>query len=75
MSEILRRFNGDVHTKEAIVEYLTNHLKEKIIERALLKQNTDSLADAIIELEKGFEQLAIDYGIKQQSKPITQDAR
>lgn len=75
MREILRRFNGDVNTKEALVEYLTNHLKEKIIERALLKQNTDSLADAIIELENGFEQLAIDYGIKQQSKPITQDAR
>lgn len=75
MSEILRRFNGDVHTKEAVSNYLVEHFKSEIIRRALLKEDVTSLADAILELEKGFEQLAIDYGIKEQSKQITTQAR
>lgn len=75
MSEILRRFNGDEHTKQALKEYLLTFFKEKIIEKALKQEDVKALAEACIELENGFNQIEIDYGIKQQQKPPTNGAR
>ncbi len=73
MEPLLRLFNDDKKTKEALLNYLTGFFEEKIIERAKKKESVESLADAIIELEKGFEQLSIDYGVKtKQPKPTNQ---
>lgn len=73
--EILRRFNDDKATKEALKEYLVGYFKDAIIERALRKQSVESLADAITELEKGFEQLAIDYELPKQNNEQVNPAR
>lgn len=73
--EILRRFNDDTQTKEALFEYLKGFFMDKIIERALKKESTDSLADAILELENGFRQLDIDYGIQKKQSGHSNNAK
>lgn len=69
----LRRFNGDEHTKNALLEYLISYFQEKLIERAMKKQSVESLADAIGELKNGFDQLSQDYGLPpKKTTPINQ---
>ena len=63
MHEILTRFNNDTATKEALLSYFQDYMHSKIIERALKKENTYSLADAIIEIDNAFKQIEIDYAI------------
>jgi hypothetical protein len=73
MESLLRQINGDVQTKEALLKYLTGFFEEEIIRRALQKQSVESLADAILELKKGFDQLNLDYGIKTTpTKPVNE---
>ena len=57
----LRQFNGDKGTKQELLDYLVGFFESKIILRAMDKENTDSLVDAIKELESGFEQLDLDF--------------
>ena len=73
--QLLHSFNDDKHTKEALLGYLIGYFEEQIIERALAKQSVESLADAISELKKGFEQLENDYGIKKEPKKSVNEAR
>jgi hypothetical protein len=73
--DTLRRFNGDEATKSELLEYLIAHFQKKIIERAIQKEDVESLADAIIEVKKAFEQLEVDYGIKPKQTEATNDAR
>jgi len=69
----LRRFNGDKNTKKDLLEYLVTFLEDSIVARAYKKENTDSLADASIELKKAFDQLDIDFAIKvKDDEPINQ---
>lgn len=78
MEKWLRQFNGDRDTKAALLSYLIGFFEEAIIKRARAKQDVKSLAslaDAILELERGFEQLEIDYGIKKEPKPTINEAR
>ena len=57
----LRQFNGDKGTKQELLDYLVGFFESKIIDRAMDKENTDSLVDAIKELESGFERLDLDF--------------
>jgi hypothetical protein len=66
--QLLPRFNADYHTKQAVLAFVVDHLKERIIENALAKKSTEGLADAIIEIEKAFEQLNELYDIKQTTR-------
>lgn len=75
MNEILARFNGDIHTQEALKAFFVEFFEDEIIARSLKKENTDSLADAIIEMERAFSKLNDDYGIKQKSQPNQNEAR
>lgn len=75
MNEILGRFNGDINTKEALQEYFRAFFKQEIINRSLKKENTDSLADAINEMDRAFEKLSDDYGIKQEQSTNKNEAR
>lgn len=73
--ELLRRFNDDKATKESLQMFLVEFFREKIIERAMEKKDVSSLADAIGELERGFEQLAIEYGLPGQTPTQENPAR
>ncbi len=73
--ESLRRFNGDKTTKQELKEYIVSFLQLRIIERSMKKENTDSLVDAIVELDKAFNQLDIEYGIPEQKTNKTVSAK
>ena len=62
---LLSQFNNDFHTKEALIAFIVNHLETRIVENAIAKLPVASLADAIIELKKAFEELSLAYDIKQ----------
>jgi hypothetical protein len=62
--EILRRFNGDKNTKEALILYIQSFLEDRIIEKARNGEDVKATAEAINEVLKAFEQLDIDYAIK-----------
>ena len=63
--QLLSRFNADAHTKEALINFIEAHLQSRIIENAIAKKPTESLADAIIEIKQVFEDLESIYDIKQ----------
>jgi hypothetical protein len=63
--QLLSRFNGDPHTKEALINFMEAHFHSRIIENAIAKLPTDSLADALIEVKKAFEEIESIYDIKQ----------
>jgi hypothetical protein len=65
--QLLPRFNADYHTKDAVLNFIKEYLKERIIENALAKKSTEGLADAIIEVEKAFEELSELYDNQQTS--------
>ena len=73
--EILKRFNDDVNTKEVLLAYFIEYFESKIIERAKEKKDVSSLADAIIELEKAFDQLNIDFNAKHKATEEVNQAR
>lgn len=61
---LLQLFSQDLHTQEALLNFLKDHLAERIVQNAIEKKPVEALADAIIELEKGFERLREIYDIK-----------
>ena len=65
MQELLRQFNGDEQTKNAILSYCVKYFENNIILQAREGKDVKSLAEAINQLEKAFEQLSIDYDVKQ----------
>lgn len=73
--QLLQRFNGDKNTKAALVEYFDTYFKNKIVERALKKEDVKALAEAVGELHAAFDQLDIDYGIRQEKPIQTNEAR
>lgn len=72
---LLARFNGDKHTKEAVFVYFTQYFEGQIVKRAKEKQPVESLADAIVELEKAFEQLSIDYAAPKLPSEVSNESR
>lgn len=71
----LRQFNGDKGTKQELLGFLIGFFEEKIISRSKDKENTDSLVDAIKELESAFEQLDIDLAPPKQENVSTNESR
>lgn len=65
-----------MHTKAALIEYMENVIANVAIERMYAKQDVSHIADAHELLNKVFEQLDTDYGIKpKQKKDPTNQAR
>ena len=72
--DTLRQFNGDKHTKDALFEYLVAYFDEQILDRAYKGHDVTSVATATNELKKAFDQLEIDYGIKEKKATPTNTA-
>lgn len=70
----LIRFNGDKHTKEDVLAFLVEHFEQEIIYRARNKEDITSLAEAINEVEKAFDQLSILYDPKSAEQEQTNQA-
>ncbi len=74
-SEQLRVFNGEKNTKQDVLNYCISYFEEQIIDRAYKGHDVKSLADAVVEIKKAFEQLDLDYAIKQKETTPTNEAR
>lgn len=68
--ELLRRFNDDKATKEALKDYLNQFIAETAVNLMYERKDTSHIADAHDLINKAFDQINIDYGLKQ--KPIEQ---
>lgn len=73
--DILRRFNGDFHTKEALVEYLGSFIDQEGLRRIYSKESVEVVADAKLLILKAFEQLEIDYGVSEKKIEAANQAR
>jgi hypothetical protein len=71
--EKIRQFNGDRNGKKEILDYVLNFLNKRILEEAYRGGDVKSLAGAVTELKKAFDQMDIDYAIPtKQEKPINE---
>jgi len=75
MENLLQRFNGDPHTKEAVLSFIADHLEKEIIRRARLGEDVKSLAEAINEVVRAFDKLEMEYGIQTPKPKETNQAR
>lgn len=67
--EILRTFSGDIGTKEAVINYVTDFIAEEGIRLMFDRKDVSHIADAKMLIDKAFEQLSKDYAIP--TKPTT----
>ena len=75
MSNLILQFNGDITTKEAVMEYITDFIAKEGIRRMFAKEDVSHIADAKILLDGAFEQMQIDYGLKQKPTESINEAR
>lgn len=64
MPNLILHFNQDVHTKEAVKEYIIQVLRDEAVSRAFNGGETKHLADAKLVLEQAFEKMDLDYPTK-----------
>jgi len=75
MDEVLRKFNGDPHTKDAFKAYMLSYIEAEAVKRVFNREDVSSVADAYELMNKVFEQLGIDYGIPDKYTPPTNEAK
>lgn len=71
MDSLLRSFNGDLHTKEAFKQYMSDFIAQEAVRILYTRGDATHIADAHDLINKAFEQLDVDYGITEQpTKPF-----
>ena len=75
MDEVLRKFNGDPHTKDAFKAYMLSCIESEAVKRVFNREDVSSVADAYELINKTFEQLETDYGIQPKHTPPTNGAK
>lgn len=75
MDNILRKFNGDKSTKEALQQYMTEVIAQEGVALMFSKKDVSHIADAKMLIDKAFEQLDIDYGIPNKQPKQSNQAR
>ena len=75
MDEVLRKFNGDPHTKDAFKGYMLSCIEAEAVKRVFNREDVTAIADAKDLIDKTFEQLGIDYGIPDKYTPPTNGAK
>lgn len=74
-NEKVRQFNVDRAGKKEILDYVLNFLNKRILEEAYRGGDVKSLAGAVTELKKAFEQMDIDYALPTQQPEVINEAR
>ena len=75
MNPTLSRFNGDEQTKAELIAYLHDFIAEEGVRRMFARESVEHIADAKELIDGAFEQLSIDYGIKNKTKETTNESR
>ncbi len=72
---LLQQFNGDLHTKGEVKDFIDNFIAEEGVRRIFDRQDVSAIADAKDLIDKAFEALDQLYGIKTPEKTVTNKAR
>lgn len=71
--ELLRRFNDDKHTKQAVKDFVIDFIGEEAKQMVFERKDVAHIADAKELIDKAFRQIEIEYGVQpKQSKPINE---
>lgn len=62
--ELLRRFNDDKHTKQAVKEYVIDFIGEEAKAMIFDRKDVAHIADAKDLIDKAFRQIEIEYGVQ-----------
>ena len=68
MSENLRRLNGDINTKNDLINFGYEIINQVAIERMYKGEDVSHIKDAKILIDKIFEEIDNIYGIKEKQK-------
>lgn len=75
MDNILLQLNGDIGTKEAFKEFLITVIEDEIIKRVFEGKDVSHAKDAKELIDRAFDELDIKYGLRQETKKETNQAR
>jgi len=73
--EELRRLQGDKNTKEALINFIDAFIGQYAIEKVLKREDVSGIADAKTIIDKAFESLDIEYGIKERESETSNTSR
>lgn len=73
--DLLRSFNGDVRTKEALIGFILDFIDQEGLRRIYAKEDVTSVADARTLIDGAFEALALEYAIPERPKEPTNVSR
>lgn len=66
--EVLHKFYIQEEMRNAVKEYILNHLKEITIKKAFNGESTEGICEAKNTLSNAFKQLDDTYGIREETK-------
>lgn len=75
MDSILRKFNGDIHTKEALLEYIHMCIADEGVRRIYAGEDVAGVKDARKLIDLSFEKLQDQYAIPDKQIENTNTAR
>ncbi len=75
MSQLLRTFFNDEHTREEVHAYLIDFLKEEGVRKLFDREETAGVAEAKEMVDKAFDNLAVLFASKPVNKKINNEAR
>lgn len=75
MDNLLRAFNGDIRTKEALLEFIHSYIREEGANMIMERKSVEHVADAYELINKAFQELDLLYGIKDKQPTPTNQAR
>lgn len=69
---ILHKFYIDQEMREAVKEFMLNHLKDITVKKAFAGESTEGTLEAKNTLQNAFKQLEDMYGPKKETKDVNQ---
>ena len=75
MDKFLSQFNGDMHTKEALIEFFHQFIDSEALKKVYAGEDTAPMKEAREIIDNGFEYLKDLYAVPTKQKENTNEAR
>lgn len=75
MTDLLRQFNGDISTKEQLIDFIHEHINSTAIEKMYKGDDVSHIKDAKELIDEAFDLLEEMYGIKVEPNAVTNQAK
>lgn len=72
---ILQKFNGDTHTKEALMEFMSESIDREALTRMYNGEDVSHIKDAKALLLKCFQDLEEEFKINDRPKEVVNESR